>query len=229
MSTQSTHTKHKRQRGYATGSLRGRHSAVTLRDQVADIERGIRIRERREELHLTQPAVVQLLEEAASRLPEDHDLHPARAGKAPVTLRGYQSYEQGGGIVWEKAKLLAQVLQLEVQAMMSGEPEDTPDPFAAAHDPQAEWMTRMEALIDRQNDLLERQSLILERIEARLEATVEQETRAADHIEAATGSLDQSAADLDAAVRRTISGLESAPRSKRPAAKKTATHRTARP
>jgi hypothetical protein len=92
---------------------------------VADVQRGERIRERREELHLTQPAVVDLLEAAAYKLPRSHDLHPDKAGKPPVTLRGFQTYEAGGGIVWEKAKLLAQVLQMDVQEMMSGEPERT--------------------------------------------------------------------------------------------------------
>jgi hypothetical protein len=125
MDTKSTHTQHRTQRRYAPGSSRGTRSATTLLAQVADIERGQRIRGRREELHLTQPAVVDLLEEAAAELPPTHELHPAKAGKAPVTLRGYQTYEQGGGIVWEKAKLLAQVLQIDVQTMMSGEPERT--------------------------------------------------------------------------------------------------------
>jgi hypothetical protein len=125
MDTKSTHTQHRAQRRYAPGSSRGTRSATTLLAQVADIERGQRIRGRREELHLTQPAVVDLLEEAAAELPPTHELHPAKAGKAPVTLRGYQTYEQGGGIVWEKAKLLAQVLQIDVQTMMSGEPERT--------------------------------------------------------------------------------------------------------
>lgn len=128
MATKSTHTQHSSHPRYAPGTSRGPRSAITLLAQVANIERGTRIRARREELHLTQPAVVDLLEEAAEALPESHELHPAKAGKPPVTLRGYQTYEQGGGIVWEKAKLLAQVLQMDVQTMMSGdEKTETPD------------------------------------------------------------------------------------------------------
>lgn len=140
MHTKSRHTKPRSQRDYAPNSSRGRHSAGTLLAQVAaqlaeqgeqqavsDRERGDRIKARREELHLTQPAVVDLMEEAALALPRTHDLHPANAGKAPVTLRGFQTYERGGGIVWEKAKLLAQVLQMDVSEMMNGPREETPD------------------------------------------------------------------------------------------------------
>jgi transcriptional regulator with XRE-family HTH domain len=131
METKSTHTNHNRQRRYAPGTSRGRHNATTLLAQVADLERGQRIKTRREELHLTQPAVVDLMEARARELPETHDLH----GKAPITLRGYQTYERGGGIVWEKAKLLAGILQMDVQAMMHGEEEEreTPDLFAPAN------------------------------------------------------------------------------------------------
>lgn len=168
MSTQSTNTKHTRQRRYVAGSSRGTHSATTLLAQVANIERGSRIRERREALHLTQPAVVDLLEEAANKLPATHDLHPDKAGKAPVTLRGYQSYEQGGGIVWEKAKLLAQVLQMDVQAMMNGETDEpAPSPFTDKTDDARvlELLESVQQLVLNQNELLARQSAILDRIE----------------------------------------------------------------
>jgi isopentenyldiphosphate isomerase len=187
--------------------LRASHSAHTVRLRMAaDQERADRIR-----------ALKQDRPDLTWRRIADH---------VGVTERSAADWQVKGGIDYTNAEKLAELFEVDVDYIWRG-PVDTPD--LSRPDQQAEWMTRMEALIDRQNDLLERQSLILERIEARLEATVEQETRAADHIEAATGSLDQSAADLDAAVRRTISGLESAPRSKRPAAKKTATHRTARP
>jgi isopentenyldiphosphate isomerase len=186
--------------------LRASHSAHTVRLRMAaDQERADRIR-----------ALKQDRPDLTWRRIADH---------VGVTERSAADWQVKGGIDYTNAEKLAELFEVDVDYIWRG-PVDTPD--LSRPDPQTEWMTRMEALIDRQNDLLERQSLILERIEARLEATVEQETRAADHIEAATGSLDQSAADLDAAVRRTISGLESAPRSKRPAAKKTAAHRTPR-
>jgi transcriptional regulator with XRE-family HTH domain len=128
MKTKSRHTQRFAQRSYAAGSSRAGRSVTTLLAQVEDIERGRRIKARREELHLTQPAVVDLLEEAAAALEADHPLHPDKLGKAPVTLRGYQTWERGGGIAWEKAKLLAGVLGADVRALMNGvDGQPTPD------------------------------------------------------------------------------------------------------
>jgi transcriptional regulator with XRE-family HTH domain len=128
MKTKSRHTQRFAQRSYAAGSSRAGRSVTTLLAQVEDIERGRRIKARREELHLTQPAVVDLLEEAAAALGADHPLHPDKLGKAPVTLRGYQTWERGGGIAWEKAKLLAGVLGADVRALMNGvDRQPTPD------------------------------------------------------------------------------------------------------
>jgi transcriptional regulator with XRE-family HTH domain len=165
--------------------------------QVANIERGTRIRERREALHLTQPAVVELLEEAAKALPETHDLNPKKAGKAPVTLRGYQSYEQGGGIVWEKAKLLAGVLQMDVQSMMNGEPEgpaETPDPFAKTIEGElAQVLGELKRQLQENGDALAAQTRMLTQIMALLG-----EGGAADR--------------LDATLRQAMTSLESAAR-----------------
>lgn len=159
MQTKSRHTKSERERRYAPGSSRQRHNTTTLllqlaaqvaeqgeQQEVADKERGQRIKARRDDLHLTQPAVVEKMEALAWKLPRSHALHPETAGepgapKAPVTLRGYQAYEKGGGIVWEKAKLLAKVLQMDVEVLLSGppepepEPEPAPDPFAKQDQP----------------------------------------------------------------------------------------------
>lgn len=186
MRPQSSHTQRGAQRRYVPGSSRGGRNATTLLAQVADIERGTRIRERREELHLTQPGVVELIEQLQDALPTTHRLHRDVLGKAPVGLRGYQTWEAGGGIDWEKAKLLAEVLQMDVREMMHGPREDqpTPDPFADAD--QDARIAAMEArlmeqadmirgLIDDQNKLLERQSEIL----ARIEAAVDREDLAA--------------------------------------------------
>lgn len=154
--------------------------AGTNQPDTLDIARGERIKARRQELHLTQPAVVDLIEKAAYELPDTHELHPDRAGKAPVTLRGYQTYEGGGGIVWEKAKLLAQVLQIDVQEMMNGAlgeyetplvSSGTPSPFAGRDD-----------LTER----LKRQSRILARIEQAIELEDEAARRLADDGEAWT-------------------------------------------
>lgn len=179
MATKSTHTKQRAQRRYAPGTSRGTRSASTLLAQVADVQRGERIRERREELHLTQPAVVDLLDAAAYKLPRSHDLHPDKAGKPPVTLRGFQTYEAGGGIVWEKAKLLAQVLQMDVQEMMSGERVINGGTFRQVDTPElletlngdtslSDVLAELLAAVNRQNQLLARQSDILDAIEERL-------------------------------------------------------------
>lgn len=68
---------------------------------MADLERGERIKELREELHLTQPTV---------------------AERVGVTLRAYQEWEAGGGIAWENAKRLARVLGVTPDYIMSGDP-----------------------------------------------------------------------------------------------------------
>lgn len=125
---------------------------------MQDSERGQRIRERRMELHLTQPAVVEKIEELAWKLPRDHALQPANAAgedgtpRAPLSLRGLQTYERGGGIVWEKAKLLAQVLQMDPHVMMHGldgeddpESESTPDLLGMAS-PDAGLADRLDAI-----------------------------------------------------------------------------------
>lgn len=233
MGPQSTHTKQKRQPRYAPGTSRKTRSAVTLLAQVADIERGTRIRERREELHLTQPAVVDLIEKAAWQLPRDHDLHPDKAGKAPVSLRGYQTYEQGGGIIWEKAKLLAQVLQMDVQTLMSGPSDDADGRLRQVDTPElltvlngenqfAQALDRFSDAIEKQNGLLEGLGEILERIERKLG----QDEQSADRIEAATESLGGAAAQLDAAVQTTIRELESSTPSTPAKAPKTAPKRS---
>jgi hypothetical protein len=169
--------------------------------QVADVERGERIRGRREALHLTQPAVVELLEREAYALPRAHDLHPDNAGKPPVTLRGYQTYEQGGGIVWEKAKLLAKVLGFEVQEMMNGEPVteakgsivrkvDTPELLTMLNSDNAlaEALAEFTQAIRKQNQLLDDQTTVLGDLKAAMteiknmlgkDASIRDETQAA--------------------------------------------------
>ena len=74
--------------------------------QMADLERGDRIKALREGRHLTQPAV---------------------AERVGVTLRAYQGWEAGGGIQWENAKRLGRFLGATPDYIMSGEPRSTPD------------------------------------------------------------------------------------------------------
>lgn len=108
------------------------------------------------------------MEELAWKLPRDHSLHPETAAEEkgkdrpqpPLTLRGLQTYEKGGGIVWEKAKLLAQVLRVDVQEMMSGEYEDLPTPDlsrpASVEAPLAEILAAITAQLAEQTKVLER-------------------------------------------------------------------------
>lgn len=237
MSTKSTHTQHSRQRRYVAGSSRGTRSATTLLAQVADIERGTRIRERREELHLTQAAVVDLLEEAAKALPRSHGLHPSNLGKPPVTLRGYQTYEQGGGIVWEKAKLLAGVLQIDVQAMMSGEPDTpvTPDLSRPVNADSAlaevlaaitaQLAAQTEVLVEVKTTLVDVKGVLVE-----VKDLLGKDTETADEMRTLTGSLDGAAARLDAHVKELETRVpQSAPRRKPAAKRKSAPKSSPRP
>jgi transcriptional regulator with XRE-family HTH domain len=90
-------------RNYVPGTSRRPQRAATLLAQVADLERGERIKALREQvLHLTQPVV---------------------AERVGVTLRAYQEWEAGGGIAWENAKRLAKVLGATPDFIMSGDRE----------------------------------------------------------------------------------------------------------
>jgi transcriptional regulator with XRE-family HTH domain len=106
---------------YVNMSSRRPRSVTTLLAQMADLARGERIKALREERHLSQPAVLDLLEK--------------RAGAKVVTLRGYQSWEAGGGIRWENTKVLADVFEVSPEWIMSGRETaelETPSPFAQA-------------------------------------------------------------------------------------------------
>lgn len=74
--------------------------------QMADLERGLRIKELRASRHLTQEAMADLL---------------------GVTLRGYQEWEAGGGIKWDNVKNLAGQLGVEPDYLMNGPKPETPD------------------------------------------------------------------------------------------------------
>lgn len=161
MSTKSRVAKQGRKNHYGMSSSRRARTVTTLLAQVEDLERGQRIKARREKLRLTQPAVVDLVEQLAYELPDGHALHPDIAGKAPLTLRGYQQYERGGGIVWEKAKLLATALRMEADELMNGEKPETPDLF-----PFGDNEALLHAVYER-----------LGRLEKRLEEVIGQRTK----------------------------------------------------
>lgn len=103
-------------RNYAPGTSRRPRSVDTLRAQMEDLARGERIKALREERHLTQPAVIELFEELARR----RGWEPKKPGERPLTLRGYQAWEAGGGIKWENVKVLAAVFAEEPEFIMSG-------------------------------------------------------------------------------------------------------------
>lgn len=166
MNTKSSHALHSAKRRYVAGTSRKSRSADTLRAQMEDVARGERLKELRNARHLSQPAVVDLVNE--------------RAGEKLVGLRGYQAWEAGGGIRWEKAKVLAEVLGTDPEHLMNGAHEETPDPFAGSVEERLADLTEqlaadrvdrddniadVKALLNQQNALLARQSKILDGIE----------------------------------------------------------------
>ena len=134
----------KKRRGNA--SLRATRTVHTLLDQMEDLARGARIKELREQLHLTQPAVAEMI---------------------PVSLRAYQAWEAGGGIAWENVKLLAKKLDADPDYILNGPKPETPDLLGVAQ------MDRLEDKLDAVIDMLlaERQDDAAQ-LRARLRATL---------------------------------------------------------
>lgn len=108
MKINSAHTK------YVPGTSRGPRRAITLLSQVADLQRGERIKELRDARHLTQPVM---------------------AERVDVTLRAYQNWEAGGGMKWENAQRLAKTFGVTPDYIMSGEPRETPNLFERNGEP----------------------------------------------------------------------------------------------
>src|SRR5947209_1554648 len=102
------------------GSSRNARRASTLLEQMADLARAERIRQLRDERHLTQPAVAEAV---------------------GVTLRAYQAWEATGALRWENAKRLAAFYKIDVHELWSAQVKDAapPDPFTSANgdDPYA--------------------------------------------------------------------------------------------
>ena len=137
------------------GSSRGRRSLTTLLAQMADLERGARIRELRQAKHLTQPAVAELV---------------------GVSLRAYQAWEGGGGIAWDNVKLLAETLDADADFILSG-PRSTSNGDAAPTQ-----LDRIERLLTEVLDLLRAQGPPTTRPRdpgAELEAEMEEEVQQA--------------------------------------------------
>src|SRR4051794_39121082 len=84
---------------FAASSSRRTRRASTLLAQMAELARGERIKQLREDRHLTQPAVAEAV---------------------GVTLRAYQAWEATGGIRWGNAKKLAAFFGIDVQELWAG-------------------------------------------------------------------------------------------------------------
>jgi transcriptional regulator with XRE-family HTH domain len=138
------------QKRFVAGTSRGPRRAATLLAQVADLQRGERIKELREQRHLTQPVI---------------------AARVDVTLRAYQEWEAGGGMRWENAKRLARVLGATPDYIMSGERGATPD---LSHEPTqldqvqlelAAMSLRLERIEKNQQKLIANQRTILKAVD----------------------------------------------------------------
>lgn len=114
---------------------------------MEDLARGERIKALRMGRRLTQPAVVELLEQ--------------RAGAQVITLRGFQSWESGGGIRWENAKLLADVFEVDVEYLMTGR-EDQPG--VADLGRMNGERTQLDQVLTNQADILDRLASIEDRL-----------------------------------------------------------------
>ena len=99
---------------------------------MADLERGLRIKELREARHLTQEAMADAL---------------------GVTLRGYQEWEAGGGIKWDNVKKLAAFHSVEADYVMNGPKTDTPDLMAPG---DSQRLDQIDERIDRLAELIEK-------------------------------------------------------------------------
>lgn len=122
------------QHKFVPGASRGPRRAATLLAQMADLERGDRIKALRDGLHLTQPVV---------------------ADRVGVTLRGYQEWEAGGGIQWENAKRLAKALRTSPDYIMSGEPQATPDTLRALEPTSLAHLDQIVARLERIEELVQ--------------------------------------------------------------------------
>jgi transcriptional regulator with XRE-family HTH domain len=83
-----------------------------MASEMADLERGERIRELREARRLTQQAVWERMCVEGGSKPD---------GRPFISLRMYQRYEEGRGISWEKLRVLAHVLDAGEDFILRGE------------------------------------------------------------------------------------------------------------
>lgn len=208
---------------FAPGSSRGPRRLDTLRAQMEDIERGDRIKELREARRLTQPAVVERMCAVGG---------PRRDGRPFIGLRGYQRYEEGGGISWSKAQVLAEVLNTTEDYILRGEGERRePRPARAIDTDLAERLAsieeriqlpgsvsrldgELEARITRIEGTLQEILLLLgaaRNEQDRISGLLDQQTSVLGRIEAATSDAGDAAERLDAAVRAADKALRSAP------------------
>jgi hypothetical protein len=173
-----------KKKSFSAASLRQPRSARTvLLRMAADQERADRIRA----LKQARP-----------------DLTWRRIGDyVGVSERAAINWQKDGGMDYDNAKKLAELLEVDVDYIWRGTETDTPDPFPATFEDRIDQAEqRLTSLIEKQNELLTRQSEILERIE-----------RAIEREDEATRRHDDSAVELAKGVteaRRVLAELESA-------------------
>jgi transcriptional regulator with XRE-family HTH domain len=157
-------------REFVPGSSRIPKRLDTLRAQmaseIADLERGERIRELREARRLTQQAVWERMCVEGGSKPD---------GRPFISLRMYQRYEEGRGISWEKLRVLAEVLDAGEDYILRGEGERRqPRPARSVDNDLAERLASIEDRLERVSDLPQ----LAERLD-RIEAAIGEATRQA--------------------------------------------------
>lgn len=140
MQTKSTYANRHVVHGASRSTSRRAEFLDTLRGQMDDVARGERIKALREARRLTQPAVVERMCEVGGPKPD---------GRPHISLRGYQRYEEGGGIPWDKTRVLAQVLDTTEDFILRGEGERRqPRPARSIDTDLAERLANIEERLD---------------------------------------------------------------------------------
>jgi transcriptional regulator with XRE-family HTH domain len=218
-------------REFVPGSSRIPKRLDTLRAQmaseIADLERGERIRELREARRLTQQAVWERMCVEGGSKPD---------GRPFISLRMYQRYEEGRGISWEKLRVLAEVLDAGEDYILRGEGERRqPRPARSVDADLAERLASIEDRLERVSDLPQI-SERLDHIDAALElaaserqqiaALLARQTELLEAMEAATRHAHDAADRLDESVAEAGRALRAAPPRPPRAAAKRARKRT---
>jgi transcriptional regulator with XRE-family HTH domain len=213
-----------------------------MASEMADLERGERIRELREARHLTQPAVWERMCAVGGPKPN---------GKPFISFRMYQRYEEGRGISWGKLRVLAEVLDTREDYILRGDGERRqPRPARSIDTDLAERLASIEERLDASDpvavdrldgDLEERISSIEDTLSGittllrearseqdRISELLARQSDVLEQIEAATRDAGDAADRLDEAVEQAASSLRSSAPARPAAPPKTSPKRTPR-